>query len=561
MIAEIVLLLFVIALHIQARVVRTGGINAPNHGLTLNTVHQEWLAERNAQACPDYVQYKRDIIVEFKGCKDNLNQERLTMLADRFVVVYNDMNFDRQDNLCDPYFREIVSAAALLDDVNTDFLRSHQDGRRKLDRNWKTKEFGGEENQYVNIDRSKKTKAVDQKQRRQLDEDDDDGGGGYNSGTSGSGSRNDDEGEVENGDEWGNEAGDLEDVDGVGDENEDHDEGGDEDDADDGVGDENEDHDEGGDEDDADDGVDYQNLSGEFESLSLELWDTEDSTHPGNESESTCYSYFQVRFRIVARCRHCDFTPITIFNDVTDVLRLEDLFGRRLRKENLMIGGDQVRDSRIVSDSMLRRAQDNQCTCPSGLRLRAPTEGEMTTAFDMATKDLFEALAVPVLEVEDVIEVEEVMCEPTPNNFTTQVELSFAALSNDTSQVRLSELARNFQASYNQLANRFCDPLFRQVANVDLLNQTVSPLTSGRRDLLLLQFNISRGFNFLFQFRISFFITGMSVRLGKLGGFSKRLTMPSHLFRNLSRLSVYVTPFRKYFERRCCLAESLLLEN
>ena len=464
MIAEIVLLLFVIALPIQARVGRTGGINDPNHGLTLNTTHQPWLAERNAQACPDYVRYKRDVIVEFKGCKDNLNQERLTMLADRFVVVYNDMNFDRQDNLCDPYFREIVSAAALLEDVNTDFLRrssiSHQDERRKLHRNWKTKEFEGEERQDVNIDRLRKTKAVDQDQRRKLDGDDDDGG------------------------------------------------------------------------------EDYQNKSGEFESLSLELWDTEDSTQPRNESESTCYRYFQVRFRVVARCRHCDFTPITVFNDVTDVLRLEDLFGRRLRAENLMLREDQVRDSTIVSDSMLRRAQDNQCICPSGLRLRAPTEGEMKIAFDKATKDLFKALAVPALEVEDVIEVEEVMCEPTPNNFTTQVELSFAALSNDTSQVRLSELARNFQTSYNQLADRFCDPLFRQVASVDLLNQTVSPLTSGRRDLLLLQFNISRGFNFLFLFRISFFITGRSMRLDKLGGFSKRLTMPSHLLRNLSRLSV-----------------------
>ena len=67
-------------------------------------------------SCPAFSTFTTsDVVVEFFGCPVNLQQDDLDILADRFVKTYNRIN-GLNSRLCDRFFREIMSATAVLSD-------------------------------------------------------------------------------------------------------------------------------------------------------------------------------------------------------------------------------------------------------------------------------------------------------------------------------------------------------------------------------------------------------------------------------------------------------------
>ena len=116
------------------------------------------------------------------------------------------------------------------------------------------------------------------------------------------------------------------------------------------------------------------------------------------------------------------------------------------------------------------------------------------------------------LDVEDVIEIERVECAPQVDSFTSTVGMSIASNSeNGIDQKDLDALVLNFQRSYNDLAQRFCDSNFRSVQQVVVSNQNVTPVTRYR-ELELIETagtrHLAPTFSFKFILSFHFFIIG-----------------------------------------------------
>ena len=151
-----------------------------------------------------------------------------------------------------------------------------------------------------------------------------------------------------------------------------------------------------------------------------------------------------------------------------------------------------------------RRLQQSACRCPINPEYRAVTENEMIRAFN-TTLD-FSNDNLPTLSVQDVIEIENVPCDPNVQKFQTSIDLEFQSDSQDgvmTDEIA-NALAGNFIRSYNSLTERFCDPLFRRVETVEVTNKTATPV---RRDRALQtsdrHLRVSQ-FTFVFSFRFYF---------------------------------------------------------
>lgn len=220
--------------------------------------------------------------------------------------------------------------------------------------------------------------------------------------------------------------------------------------------------------------------------------------------------YFEVRFDITARCRGCDTNTITLFD------RFED--------ENFFDGfDDDEEDSYDDEDLWLRRRntaekseenyltrqlEEGDCSCPVDPAFRATTEEDMIEAYGVA----LEFNARNEFYVEDVIEIERVECAPQVDSFTSAVDMSIASNSeSEISQKDLDALVVNFQRSYNDLSQRFCDSNFRSVQDVAVSNQTVTPVTRHRELGLASTTNTSQlptNFTFKFILKFNFFITG-----------------------------------------------------
>ena len=180
------------------------------------------------------------------------------------------------------------------------------------------------------------------------------------------------------------------------------------------------------------------------------------------ESDFECPGKFEVRFDITVGCQGCDLNPVTLFDEDNDA------GGRHLVLRKLQLRHDT-------------RQLQNDCTCDINLEYRAVTEEEMVDAYNRALDQLS---GLPSLSVEDVIEIKQVQCDSVKSNFTTTIDLIFDTDSPDetVSAEILITLSDNLLRSYNDLAERFCDPNFRKVQTVEVDKSTVTPGT--RRELL-----------------------------------------------------------------------------
>ena len=151
-----------------------------------------------------------------------------------------------------------------------------------------------------------------------------------------------------------------------------------------------------------------------------------------------------------------------------------------------------------------RRLQQSACRCPIDPEYRAVTENEMIRAFN-TTLD-FSNDNLPTLSVQDVIEIENVPCDPNVQKFQTSIDLEFQSDSQDgvmTDEIA-NALAGNFIRSYNSLTERFCDPLFRRVETVEVTNKTATPVRRDRALQTSDRHLIVSQFTFVFSFRFYF---------------------------------------------------------
>jgi hypothetical protein len=258
-----------------------------------------------------------------------------------------------------------------------------------------------------------------------------------------------------------------------------------------------------------------------------------------NESESSqgnfeCPDYFEILFQVTARCRGCDVTTITLFDEEEDVnffngyrdrsrilgkTTLSPIFGDAILDEGTAIGKQVPNDGAQQSfdlnakasiasseleqvDSHRRLAVQSNCQCPLDPEFRAVTEDEMIAALNATLLAYNDNLSD--LSVEDVIEIEDVACNPDANSFQTVIDVEFLTDSEDgviTDQIATT-LKEGFLQSYNSLSERFCDPYFRYLETADIVSQST---TRVNRDRELLSKPLAK---FTFIYKAQFSTTG-----------------------------------------------------
>ncbi len=202
------------------------------------------------------------------------------------------------------------------------------------------------------------------------------------------------------------------------------------------------------------------------------------------DDDGMCDEYFEVRYEITAVCRNCDLDKITLFDEPDAVNFLEgDDNDDSVRSLNTADYGtahkewdsrqgyqedEEKRERRSLSGS-------SKCQCPLDTSFRAVTEDEMTAAFAVSIS------RSTSLQVEDVVEIFPIPCNPDVETFETFVDIEYEFESEDGTvpQEAAAAFVANFLLSYNSLQARYCDPYFREVASAEIADQAV---VRSRRD-------------------------------------------------------------------------------
>mmetsp|Transcript_23032 Transcript_23032/g.38068 ORF Transcript_23032/g.38068 Transcript_23032/m.38068 type:complete len:658 (-) Transcript_23032:243-2216(-) len=99
-------------------------------------------------SCPLYTEFtSSDVVVEFFGCPLGLDQVDLDILSVKFLQTYNRINAFDSNDLCDAFFRQIVSVQAVLDpNFNVDFDRRElkEEESEEEQEEWDEDESGNE---------------------------------------------------------------------------------------------------------------------------------------------------------------------------------------------------------------------------------------------------------------------------------------------------------------------------------------------------------------------------------------------------------------------------------
>lgn len=153
-------------------------------------------------------------------------------------------------------------------------------------------------------------------------------------------------------------------------------------------------------------------------------------------------------------------------------------------------------DTEATQRRFLQDAGD--CQCPTGAEFRARSEYEMITALNETLFD-YDLLGVMV---DDVVEVESVECSPDEGTFSTDVTVTVSAAGTESDAAM--QAGNQLRASYNDLANRYCDPFFRSIAAVELEGaRRVLAETSSSGSESGSPTGSRRLFNLVFRFRIT----------------------------------------------------------
>jgi hypothetical protein len=252
----------------------------------------------------------------------------------------------------------------------------------------------------------------------------------------------------------------------------------------------------------------------------LEGFDRIGSSVPAQErqeSDGCSPQFFKIRFQIMAQCRGCDVNKTRIFDERRTVSELEEAFGRRPQRSLVELPGQRPGNAASVQPplnnvpSIEEEFNGNCPRCPLQAERRAITQEEMAAALNQTLQSLTESNPnlIPNLNVDHVIEVRQVPCIPLNNNFTSHIDMSFSTKTPRPSKERL---ASTFARSYNKLADeRFCDPYFRKIRDVEVANLTMHQV---ERNLWFLEgkgtngTNVTYNFTFNYHFSYNLYVTG-----------------------------------------------------
>lgn len=120
------------------------------------------------------------------------------------------------------------------------------------------------------------------------------------------------------------------------------------------------------------------------------------------------------------------------------------------------------------SDRDLSKIFDGEgltCSCdPDASSIRGPTRWDFRGTFKNVVNRLKdEEKLKAVVTVDDVIEMQPVPCDEEESEFEA---VAIVMLSEEPAPKDIQALRWGFQDSYNEIANYYCDPLFRRVADV-----------------------------------------------------------------------------------------------
>lgn len=180
-------------------------------------------------------------------------------------------------------------------------------------------------------------------------------------------------------------------------------------------------------------------------------------TNSTNTTTTLVASPFAYRFEVTGTCLGCDENATRLFDDgITSPFNTTAILA-------------------LTPNSQRRRMQQTtDCRCPIEATYRGPLEQDFQAAFNrsalfLRNESLFEALD----GVTEALEVEQVPCDSNQTEFVTAVELEALAITPNLTNATLATLENQFLSSYNNLAERFCDPLFRTVQGVKIVNASL----------------------------------------------------------------------------------------
>jgi hypothetical protein len=206
-------------------------------------------------------------------------------------------------------------------------------------------------------------------------------------------------------------------------------------------------------------------------------------------TNSTKFVAFKFRFRVTGSCRGC--------------AKSTNLFNDALRRTLLVAEDSSPRLLQITSTP-------DGCVCPINAAVRGPTVDEFSAIFNRTIFALQEAGTVTFIQsiVDAPVEVDAVECSTAVNSFETEVVLELFGNPDAVTENELTTLETAFRSNYNDLIQGYCDPLFRNVAEVSIIGTVAegSNLTTaigGVRFLRKLQTSNKARVTFKFVFRVT----------------------------------------------------------
>jgi hypothetical protein len=198
---------------------------------------------------------------------------------------------------------------------------------------------------------------------------------------------------------------------------------------------------------------------------------------------------FKFRFRVTGSCRGCAKST-NLFNDA-------------------------LRRTLVVAEESLPRliqitSTPDGCVCPVNAAVRGPTVSEFSAIFSRSISALQEAGTLTFIQniVDNPVEVDAVECSTEVNSFDTEVVLDLFGNPDAVTENELTSLKTAFQSNYNDLIQGYCDPLFRNVAEVNIIGTVAEGSNSTRaigavRFLRKLQTSSKARATFKFVFRVT----------------------------------------------------------
>jgi hypothetical protein len=211
--------------------------------------------------------------------------------------------------------------------------------------------------------------------------------------------------------------------------------------------------------------------------------------------------YVKVQLNVLARCRGCNPSNITLFdlddtsNTNSDVYFTSQNDGasssftteNRLLFQNMKQQNDigaNDRDKYINGNYINSRIlqQDGDCKCSLDPLYRSITPNEVTKGMNDVLPFLSNGSSWKVIKI---LERELIDCSPTLDTFEVTIDMAINVDADDSSTPTdiASKLTDSMIQSYNSLTDRYCDPYFRKLVEVE--NLVVTNLVPIRRNRIL----------------------------------------------------------------------------